>query len=329
MHDLCMQVVKETTNVSSKTQPLLIEELQNHGINIADIIKLKSAGICTLQRIAMSTKKSLCKIKGLSELKVDKIKDILREKLKICTFCSASDYAVKRETVNRISTGSEEFDALLGGGIQTMSITEVFGEFRTGKTQLATTLSVTSQITNNELNDCKTIYIDTEGTFRPERVREICGRFDIDYSSVLDNILVARPYNTEQLDDLIDKLQMLLAEQINRFKLLVIDSIINLFRSDFVGRGELGERQQKLNQILSKLIKLAEEHNIAVFITNQMMSDPGSTMSFVSDPKKPIGGHILAHASTTRIYLRKGKENVALLRYTIVQIYLNPKQCFL
>lgn len=78
------------------------------------------------------------------------------------------------------------------------------------------------------------------------------------------------------------------------------------FRNDYTGRGELSERQQVLGKVLSKIMKLAEQFNVAVYMTNQVMADPGNTMAHV-DPKKPIGGHVLAHASTTRLYFRKGK----------------------
>ena len=119
--------------------------------------------------------------------------------------------------------------------------------------------------------------------------------------------------------DLITLVAAKFAEEPGIYKLLVVDSIINLFRTDFSGRGELGERQQKLNVMLSRLIKVAEEYNVAVFITNQMMSDPGATMTFVADPKKPVGGHVLAHASTTRIYLRKGRNE-----QRVAKIYDSP-----
>lgn len=99
----------------------------------------------------------------------------------------------------------------------------------------------------------------------------------------------------------------------------MVDSIISLFRTDFSGRGELGERQQRLNQMLAKLTRIGEEYNVAIFITNQMMADPGATMTFVADPKKPVGGHVLAHASATRVALRKGRNETR-----IAKIYDSP-----
>lgn len=92
---------------------------------------------------------------------------------------------------------------------------------------------------------------------------------------------------------------------VEEYSLLIVDSIMAPFRVDYIGRGELSERQQVLGRTLSRLIKISEQFNVAVFICNQVMSDPGNTMG--GDPRKPIGGNILAHASTTRLYLKKGK----------------------
>ncbi|KAG1051282.1 hypothetical protein G6F46_002631 [Rhizopus delemar] len=307
-----------------------IDELQAHGIGVADIIKLKTAGLCTVRGVQMMTKRSLLKIKGLSETKVDKIKEAAL-KIQASTtlfssdphilyqgpgFITAKQVALQREKVVKISTGSRQLDSLLGGGIQTMSLTEAFGEYRTGKTQLAHTLCVQVQLSSEEGGaNSKAAYIDTEGTFRPDRIMSIADRFGVDPLVVLDNIVVARAWNSDQQMDLICELAAHFAEQKGTYRLLVIDSIISLFRCDYSGRGELADRQQKLNQMLNRLTKISEEYNMAVFMTNQVSSDPGGGMTFVADPKKPVGGHVLAHASSTRLYLRKGRgeERVAKL----------------
>jgi meiotic recombination protein DMC1 len=206
--------------------------------------------------------------------------------------------------VIHVTTGSTELDKLLGGGVETMGITEVFGEFRTGKTQLCHTLCVTSQLPVSQGGGSgKVIYIDTEGTFRPERIAPIAARFGLDGTEVLDNILYARAFTHEQQMQLILMAAAQMSE--DQYRLLIIDSVTALFRVDFSGRGELAERQQTLGQMMATLTKLAAEFNIAVFISNQVMATPDSAL-FVQAPK-PIGGHILAHASTTRMYLRKGK----------------------
>ncbi|XP_073246733.1 meiotic recombination protein DMC1/LIM15 homolog [Porites lutea] len=296
-----------------------IDLLQNHGINVADIKKLKSAGICTIRGVQMTTRRKMCQIKGISEAKMEKIKEAAA-KLANAGFVTALIYSDMRKMVFRISTGSSELDKLLGGGIESMSITEVFGEFRTGKTQLSHTLCVTAQLPGaNGYTGGKVIFIDTENTFRPDRLREIADRFNLDQNAMLDNVLYCRAYTSEHQYELMDCVAAKFHEEPGVFKLMIIDSIMALFRVDFCGRGELADRQQKLAQMLSRLQKLSEEFNVAVFITNQMTADPGATMSFQADPKKPIGGHILAHASTTRISLRKGRGETR-----IAKIYDSP-----
>lgn len=296
-----------------------IDVLQNHGINAADLKKLKAAGICTVKGVQMTTKKALSNIKGISETKVDKIKEAAAKMLKV-GFCSALNFSQKREQCFKITTGSQDLDKLLGGGIESMSITEVFGEFRTGKTQLSHTLSVTTQLPgDNGYSGGKVVYIDTENTFRPDRLRPIADRFNLDQNAVLDNVMYARAYTSEHQMELLDHVAAKFHNEPNIFKLLIVDSIMALFRVDFSGRGELADRQQKLAQMLSRLQKISEEYNVAVFLTNQMTADPGASMSFQADPKKPIGGHILAHASTTRISLRKGRGETR-----IAKIYDSP-----
>lgn len=257
----------------------------------------------------------MAKIKGLSEAKVEKIKEAA-SKLMNPGFVSALAQSEMREKVIHISTGSKAFDEMLGGGISTMSMTEVFGEFRTGKTQLSHTLCVTAQLSRDQGGgEGKVAYIDTEGTFRPERIKSIAERFGLDPIECLENISYVRALNSEHQHEVVEQLGLYLAE--GTYKVIIVDSIIALFRVDYSGRGELGERQQKLNQHLSRLSRMAEEFNCAVFLTNQVQSDPGASALFASvDGRKPVGGHILAHASQTRILLRKGRgdERVAKIQ---------------
>ncbi|KAM0838848.1 hypothetical protein ACQ4PT_060702 [Festuca glaucescens] len=281
-----------------------IDKLISQGINAGDVKKLQDAGIYTCNGLMMHTKKSLTGIKGLSEAKVDKICEAA-EKLLTQGFMTGSDLLIKRKSVVRITTGSQALDELLGGGIETLCITEAFGEFRSGKTQLAHTLCVSTQLPlHMHGGNGKVAYIDTEGTFRPERIVPIAERFGMDANAVLDNIIYARAYTYEHQYNLLLGLAAKMAEE--PFRLLIVDSVIALFRVDFSGRGELAERQQKLAQMLSRLTKIAEEFNVAVYITNQVIADPGGGM-FITDPKKPAGGHVLAHAATIRLMLRKGK----------------------
>ncbi|CCU77173.1 recA [Blumeria hordei DH14] len=235
------------------------------------------------------TTRRLLKIKGFSDTKVEKIREAAKKLLEI------------RKKCIRISTGSKQLDAALNGGFQTMSVCEVYGEFRCGKTQLAHTLAVIAQLPR-EMGGAegKVAYIDTEGTFRPERIQDIAERF-----GACENIAFARAGNTEMQTELLEGLAANFSS--NEYRLLIIDSIMALYRTDYVGRGELSERQQALGAFLRRAAQMAEEFNLLVFMTNQVMSDPGA-MSFAGvDGRKPAGGHVLAHASTTRLLLRKGR----------------------
>uniref|UniRef100_A0A3P8S0J7 Meiotic recombination protein n=1 Tax=Amphiprion percula TaxID=161767 RepID=A0A3P8S0J7_AMPPE len=280
-----------------------IDLLQKHGINVADIKKLKSVGICTVKGIQMTTRKALCNIKGLSEAKVEKIKEAAGKMLSV-GFQTAFEYSAKRKHVFHITTGSQEF-----------KLRSIHNFLLSWKTQLSHTLCVTAQLPGEDgYSGGKVIFIDTEHTFRPDRLRDIADRFNVDHDAVLDNVLYARAYTSEHQMELLDFVAAKFHEEGGVFKLLIIDSIMALFRVDFSGRGELAERQQKLAQMLSRLQKISEEYNVAVFITNQMTADPGAGMTFQADPKKPIGGHILAHASTTRISLRKGRGEMRIAK---------------
>lgn len=312
-----IHAVHEDMEVDAGVPLMEIDRLTEAGIPAVDISKLKQAGIYTVPGIHMQCKKDLANIKGLSEAKVDKIIEAAR-KISDAGFVTGTSCLQQRQRVTKITTGSSALDQLLGGGIESMSITEAFGEFRTGKTQIGHTLCVTCQLPlNMGGGNGKAIYIDTEATFRPERIKPIAERFGLDPVAALDNILVARAFTHEHQAHLLSQVAAKMSEE--PFSLLVIDSITALFRVDFSGRGELAERQQKLAKMLSQLIKIAEEFNVAVYITNQVVADPGGASMFVADPKKPVGGNILAHASTTRLSLRKGRGD-----QRICKIYDSP-----
>ena len=171
----------------------------------------------------MTTKRKLCAIKGLSEAKVDKMKEAI---LKICGssagFCTALQHSLNRRNVFRVGTGSLELNKLLGGGLESMAITEVFGEFRTGKTQLSHTLCVTTQLPGeNGFSGGKVIYLDTENTFRPDRLRPIADRYNLDQESVLDNVLYSRAYTSEQQMELLDFVCAKFHEEPGVFKVIL------------------------------------------------------------------------------------------------------------
>eukprot|EP00898_Chlorokybus_atmophyticus_P000221 jgi/Chlat1/119/Chrsp1S00220 len=295
-----------------------IDKLTSFGINAGDVKKLKEAGIYTCNGFLMRTRKVLANIKGLSEGKVEKMAEAVAKVLPNAGYITGNAVLERRKSVIRITTGSTALDDLLGGGLETMCLTEAFGEFRTGKTQLAHTFCVTTQLPVSMKGGAgKVAYIDTEGTFRPDRIIPIAERYSLDANAVLDNIVYARAYTHEHQQDLLMALAAKMVEE--PFRLLIIDSITALFRVDFSGRGELAERQQKLARFLSTLVKIAEEFNVAVYYTNQVISDPGAGAMFVADPKKPAGGHVMAHASTVRLSLRKGKGE-----QRVMKIYDSP-----
>ena len=294
-----------------------IDLLQDHGINASDITKLRDAGFNSIEAITYSTKKTLVAIKGLSEIKVDKIIDACS---KICQmgFAPSNIFLEKRKNLVFLTTGSSELDKLLGGGIESDSITELFGEFRTGKTQICHTLCVTCQLPRENGGGAgKALYIDTEGTFRPEKLKPIAERFGLDPEEVVSNVLYARAYNSDHQNKLLLQACALMSE--SKFALLIVDSATNLYRTDYSGRGELSARQMSLAKFLRNLQKIADEHQIAVVITNQVVASVDGSSFGGGNDKKPIGGHIMAHAAQTRLSLRKGlKDN------RICKIYDSP-----
>jgi len=224
-------------------------------------------------------------------------------------FSTATEYHKTRSEIIHLTTGSKELDKLLGGGIETGSITELFGEFRTGKTQLCHTLCVASQLPLEQGGgEGKALYIDTEGTFRPQRLVKIAERYGLSPADVLDNVAFARAFNSDHQSKLLLQASAMMVEQ--RYALVVVDSATALYRTDYSGRSELSARQMHLARFLRGLLRIADEYGVAVVITNQVVAQvDGSAGMFGGDNKKPIGGNIMAHSSTTRLYLRKGRGN--------------------
>jgi DNA repair protein RAD51 len=296
---------EEKEDQEEKTGPKLIEELEKEGISASDIKKLKEGGLYTVEGVAYQPKKTLLKIKGISEAKADKI-ILASNKLVQMGFTTATEYETTRKNILKISTGSKELDKLLQGGVESSSLTEIFGEFRTGKTQLCHTLCVTCQLPIEKGGgEGKALYIDTEGTFRPKRLGPIAERYELNPDDVLDNIAFARAFNVDHQSQLLIQASAMMSE--SHFSLIIIDSVTALYRTDYSGRGELSARQMHLAKYLRALARLADEFNVAVVMTNQVVAQVDGASMFTSDPKKPIGGNIIAHASTTRLSLRKGK----------------------
>ena len=282
-----------------------LQRLEQFGFKSSDIKALNEGGYYTFEAVLFATRKDLLKCKGISEQKAEKIVEEIKKQTQRLGFAPASKIHEMRKELVRISSGSKELDKLLGGGFETGSITELFGEFRTGKSQLCHTLCISCQLPYEQGGaEGMALFIDTEGTFRPERLRSVAVRFGLDPDDVLDNVACARAYNSEHQQQLLAQAAAMMAQ--NRFALIVVDSATALFRTDFTGRGELADRQQKLGRFLRSLQNLAEEHGAAIVVTNQVVANPDAAL-FSGDNKKPIGGHIMAHAAQTRLYLRKGK----------------------
>ena len=284
-----------------------LEEIKGVGAKTAE--KLEDAGYGQLMSIATMSAGDLAEVADLGESNAQSIITEARKMLDV-GFESAKDKHEQRKKMKRITTGVEDFDDLVGGGIETQAITEFYGEYGSAKTQISHQLATNVQLPEGEGGLGKgAIYIDTEDTFIPDRIEQMAEAHGMDVEETLNNIHVARAFNSDH--------QMLLADQAqdicqnNDIGLIVVDSLTAQFRSDYVGRGELAPRQQKLNRHMNTLLRLANSHNLAVVVTNQVMSNPDQMFG---DPTKAIGGHIVAHNSAVRVYLRKSKKDKRIAR---------------
>ncbi|MEK6937490.1 MAG: DNA repair and recombination protein RadA [Nanoarchaeota archaeon] len=277
------------------------------GVGAATAEKLEQAGYRDMMAVAVATLGELCETAGVSEAVARKMINAARDSMKM-GFETGTEVLRKRDDINKISTGSEAFNTLMGGGFETGAITECFGEFGCGKTQIGHILAVNIL---KEDPDAVAVYIDTENTFRPERIQQLARGAGINEEDALSRIMVARAFNSDHQMLLTEKVDSLITEQKKKVKLVVIDSLTAHFRAEFIGRGTLSERQQKLNRHMHTLSKLASSNNLCVYVTNQVMAKPDQ---FFGDPTTAIGGHIVAHASTFRIYLRKGKKGTRVAK---------------
>lgn len=276
------------------------------GIGPAVSSKLENAGIFDLMALATRSPADISDAAGVSTSVARKAITKAREMLDL-GFMEGTAYAAKRESVNNIQTGSKNFDDLLGGkGVESRAITEAFGQYGSGKTQLGLTLAVNVQLPKDKGGaNGKCVFIDTEGTFRPARIKQIAEGLGANPEKVLKNIFVARAFNSDHQVLLLEKVSEMIKNG-EPIKLMIIDSLTAHFRAEYSGRGQLADRQQRLNRYIHKLMELAETHNLAVYVTNQVMANPAQLFG---DPTTAIGGHIVGHASTYRIYLRRGKKD--------------------
>jgi DNA repair protein RadA len=300
----------EATELAGTTELLDLEIQDIEGIGPSTTKKLREAGILSVMDLAVA---------GVEDLAVDinSTKDsaasfimaaqkLLRESnILEKEFITAEAALRKRRSLLRCSTGSGVLDELFLGGIETQAVTEFYGEFGSGKSQICHTLCITAgQPVESGGLDSGVIYVDTEGTFRPERLEQIARERGVDPLHALKNVAVCKVYNSAHLELIVKNLGKYVDDY--KAKLVIIDSIISLHRAEFAGRGTLADRQQRLNSIMHKLLRIAEIYNIALVVTNQVQSAPDT---FFGDPTRPTGGNVIGHASTYRVYLKKSGEN--------------------
>lgn len=272
------------------------------GVGPVTAEKLMEAGYRSLEAIAVATPHEIAASAGITSSAAQKIIIAAREALQI-GFKTAEEIYEERLKVRRITTSSQNLDKLLGGGIETQGITEFYGEFGTGKTQLAHQLSVNVQLKADKGGlEGRAIYIDCEGTFRPERIIGMAKAVGLDPKTVLKNITYSRAYNSDHQMLIVEKMSDVVEKE--DIKLIVVDSVTGHFRAEYPGRESLAERQQKLNRHLHMLVRYADIYKLAVIITNQVMARPDI---FFGDATSAVGGHVLYHVPTARIYLRKSK----------------------
>jgi DNA repair protein RadA len=277
-----------------------LEDLQGLGHVTAG--KLRKAGVNSVEELAVTPIRELAEKAELSKKSAERLSEIARRVMSM-GFVSAMELWEKRKDIIRCSTGSKALDDLLAGGIETKAMTELVGEYGAGKTQICLKLCVNAQLPPEQGGlSGSVLFFDTEGTFSAQRIHQIAQSMEMDPEPLLENILVSRVYTSDHQILLLDHSFKICREE--GIKLVVVDSLISHFRSEYVGRENLAERQQKLNNYLHKLLRLTEIYDLAVVVTNQAQANPNA---FFGNPNRPAGGHVMAHACTHRVMLRKSK----------------------
>jgi DNA repair protein RadA len=285
-----------------------IEDLTGVGPAVAE--KFREAGYSTLEEIGTQSPGQLSHATGIGQESCAKYIKEAGKNAKIGSFLTGVELLEKRATVGKLTTSSSTFDELLGGGVETQSITEFYGQYGSGKTQFMLQLAVNAQLPVEQGGlGGEVAIIDTENTFRPERIISMAKALELDPDEVLSKIHVGRAYNSHQQMLMVEKVKEIAKER--PIKVLAVDSLTGAFRAEYIGRGTLAERQGKINAHMSALARFGDLHNAAVVVTNQVSSNPAA---FFGDPTKPIGGNIVGHTSKFRIYLRKGKAGKRVCR---------------
>jgi len=297
------------------TGPMEIEDLPGVGPTTAE--KLREAGFLSVESIATASPADLAETAELGESTAKKMIKAARELVELGGFRTGRDVFEQRKEVRKLKTLVPEFDALMGGGLETQAITELYGEFGSGKSQIVHQMAVNVQLSEDMGGLAgSAVYIDTENTFRPERIEQMVLGLGIDAEpqEFLENIHVARAHSSDHqmlmIESAREKAQELKGTDLP-VRLFIIDSLTAHFRAEYAGRGTLAARQQKLNRHMHDLFKLVDEHNAVGLVTNQVLSNPAV---FFGDPTKPIGGNIVGHTATFRLYLRKSKAGKRIAR---------------
>jgi len=281
------------------------------GVGPATASKLREVGFKTVESIATAAINEIITA-GIGETTAEKVISAARKSMAI-TFVRGDELVKLRSNIRQLTTGCTSLDNLFGGGIETQSITEFFGEFGTGKSQICQQLCVTVQLPVEQGGlDGSALYIDTENTFRPERIKQIAPRLGLDPDEALKRIIFAEAYTSNHQMVLLENADEVIKE--NGIRLIVVDNVMNHFRSEYLGREMLAPRQQKLNKHLHRLIRLARAFNAAAVVTNQVMAQPDV---FFAKVVQPVGGHIMGHTSHSRVFLRKGRNNVRIAKLTV------------
>ncbi|MEB2837314.1 MAG: DNA repair and recombination protein RadA [Desulfurococcales archaeon] len=294
---------------SGSERPLIRDITELPGIGPTTAQKLVEAGYSTIEAIAVATPLELSNATGIPLQTAAKIVKAAREAVGF-TIKTALDLKKERMSAKKITTGSKNLDELLGGGVETKNITEFFGEFGSGKTQICHQLSVNVQLPEEQGGlEAKAVYIDTEGTFRWERIEQMARGLGLDPDKVMENIYWVRAINSHHQMAIVEELFGFIKRE--NVKLLVVDSLTSHFRAEFPGRENLAMRQQLLNKHLHQLMRLAEMLDVAVVITNQVMARPDV---FYGDPTQAVGGHVVGHAPGVRVQLKKSRGNKRIAR---------------
>lgn len=281
------------------------------GVGPATASKLREIGFKTVESIATAAVSELV-TSGIGEATAAKAIAAARKSMAI-TFVRGDELVKLRSEIRHLTFGCSALDNLLGGGVETQSITEFYGEFGTGKSQICQQLCVTVQLPYDQGGlEGGALYIDTENTFRPERITQIAPKFGLDPDETLRRIIFAEGYTSNHQMMLLENSDEVIKE--NNIRLIIIDSVTSHFRSEYLGREMLAPRQQQLNKHLHKLIRLGRAFNAAAVITNQVMAQPDV---FFARMVQPVGGHIMGHTSHSRVFLRKGRDNVRIAKLTV------------